>query len=69
MRARDVVGKRIVAVEHARFYNRHLEQLETVVEAVILEDGTRLIPNASIEVEGGCVGDLLVRKPRKAVAS
>lgn len=46
MRSRDVVGRKIVRVDHERFYNDHLGRLETVVERIVLDDGSVLYPEA-----------------------
>ena len=42
MRLRDVKGKRIVAIDQRRFSNDGT--MMTTVHALILEDGTQLIP-------------------------
>lgn len=46
MRARDVVGKRIVAVRHNRFHNQNTGRSMTVVSEIELHDGSVLRPFA-----------------------
>jgi hypothetical protein len=44
MKAREVVGRRIIGVTHDRFYNEHLHRWEVVVSEIRLDDGSRLVP-------------------------
>lgn len=48
MRSRDIVGKRIVAIEQRRVFIQRLGRHEFVSDAILLEDGTRvsLVPIA-----------------------
>jgi hypothetical protein len=46
MKSREVIGRRIVGVEHYRFYNEHLKRTETVVDYIRLDDGSILCPFA-----------------------
>jgi hypothetical protein len=46
MNTRDVIGRRIVKVDHVRWYNAHLNRLETDVERIWLDDGSFLHPFA-----------------------
>lgn len=51
MRARDVVGRKIVAVRQHRFYCRHVGGMVTSVDAFVLDDG-RFIALVPQETEG-----------------
>lgn len=51
MKARDVIGKRIVRIVHERWYNEHLKRHETDCIVLVLEDGTRIIAEAYETVE------------------
>lgn len=46
MRARDVVGKRIVAIDQVRWWNAHLGRFMYTVERIRLEDGSHVYPAA-----------------------
>jgi hypothetical protein len=46
MNQRAVQGKRIVRVDHARWYNAHLRRMEICVSKIHLEDGSYLVPFA-----------------------
>lgn len=59
MRARDVVGRRIVRVDHERFYDEHAGKTVTVVSRIVLDNGTILYPTAS-EGEYEPYGDIAV---------
>ena len=58
MRARDVVGRRIVAVEHSRWWNEHLRRLETTCVRLVLDDGSVIWPDAFESLDAP-VGDLI----------
>lgn len=46
MKARDVIGRCIKSVEHARFYNKSTGRTETVVDCIRLDNGSVLVPFA-----------------------
>lgn len=52
MIAKRVVGLTIVGVEHRRWFNEHLQRMETTVERIRLSDGSVLKPWA-FEAEDG----------------
>jgi hypothetical protein len=43
VKARDVVGRRIVRVNQTRFYNRQYNEFVHVLDSIWLDDGTRLV--------------------------
>lgn len=61
LRSKDVVGKRIVKVEQSRASNGRGKMVWDV-EALVLEDGTRLIP-VTVETEGDYFHKFIVNKP------
>ncbi|HET7341054.1 MAG TPA: hypothetical protein VFL90_06300 [Methylomirabilota bacterium] len=63
MKARGVVGKRIVSVRQETFWNDQVGRTDANVHALVLEDGTELRP-FTIETNGGDYAhDLLVARP------
>jgi len=65
VKTRGVLGKRIVAVEQRRESRGQGYSPENVVRALVLEDGTRLVP-VTIETDTGeYVHDFWVEKPKK----
>lgn len=64
MKARDVIGKKIVAIQQEVFWNAHIAKNETAVSAIVLEDGTRLVPIATETVDQPLV-TILVCRPRR----
>lgn len=64
MKSRDIVGRRIVAVEQTRFYNSHTQTTDVQLDWLELDNGARVIfvPN---ETETGAyvTGDVV--KPRR----
>ncbi len=59
MKARGVVGKRIVRIDQTQFFNKNTGKMDVALGALVLEDGTRLIPLV-IETEYEPVVDLVV---------
>jgi hypothetical protein len=47
MKARDVVGKKIVGINQQRFYNRNTGRSEVGLDSIILDDGTTIIVGAA----------------------
>jgi hypothetical protein len=64
VRSRDVVGRRIVAVQQERFWNQQTGRTDVNVVALVLDDGTRVYP-ITIETCAGYAHDLHVQKPKK----
>jgi hypothetical protein len=62
VRARDAVGKRIVAVEQQRTRDT-AGQVVWHVDALVLEDGTRLLTH-TCELDGDYAVEISVLKPR-----
>lgn len=65
MNTKQIVGRRIVAVFHNRFYNKHLKRMETVVNRIELDDGSIIYPIA-FETEDG-PGAILNNRNRSGV--
>lgn len=65
MRTRGIVGKRIAAVKQAFVWNSQTRTLEVVVEEIVLENGTRLIPIVSEMGDSYGVNFATVPKKRK----
>jgi hypothetical protein len=68
MKSRDAVGKRIVAIEQCRYVNDHTCRMTNAVTAIVLENGTRLIPTVD-ETDSDYTVDLLVVKKEKEVTA
>lgn len=64
MRARDVVGRRVVAVEQQRVWDQGTGGWVVHVHALVLDNGARLAP-VVLELEDDYAVELLVVKPRK----
>ncbi len=64
MRARGVVGKRIVAIRQRRFYSDGCGDMVVAVDAIILEDGTELRPLV-VPIEDDNVTEIVVVKPER----
>lgn len=65
MRARDVLGKRIVGIEQWRFSPGRSRSMCTNVHCFVLEDGTRISP-ITIETDHGWYAhEFAVSKPNK----
>lgn len=64
MRARGVVGKRIVAIRQRRFFSEFGGDWVVDVQAIILEDGTELRPLV-VPVEDDYIVDVRVVKPER----
>lgn len=43
MRARDVVGKRIVKVDQVRIHDPQLGHMVVALDALVLDDGSRIV--------------------------
>lgn len=46
MKSRDVIGKKIVRVDHTRWFNSHRRAWEKTVDRIVLDDGSMLRPFA-----------------------
>lgn len=56
MRARDAVGRRIVAIHQERVRNDTFQCVDYVVRAIELDNGTRLVPfSVPDEYDSYCV--------------
>lgn len=64
MKGAGVIGKRIVRIEQERFYNRNSGRLDVNVQALVLEDGTRIWP-VTTETDGDYAHDFGVSKPKR----
>lgn len=64
MRARDVVGRRIVAVRHDRAFNKQTGRMATLCCEIELDDGSRLRAHA-VEFEFEPQGDIIHAKAEK----
>jgi hypothetical protein len=60
MNTKNVIGKRIVAVDQQRFYNASIGRMDNEVLAIVLEDGTRLAPYTIEREDGRYAQDLSV---------
>lgn len=65
VKARDAVGKKIVAVRQTRWFNEHTGTREVTVDALILEDGTELRPHG-FPTETDIASTILVSKKKKS---
>lgn len=62
MNSRAVIGKRIVSVEHYDWYDTEAKKARADVSAIVLEDGTRLVPFAYETID--CpAGTIIAVKP------
>lgn len=64
MRARDVIGRRIVRVRQARFLNRNTGQQETELRWLELDNGA-IVSFTAGETHAGPYVDAVVRRPRR----
>lgn len=56
MRARDIVGKRIVKVKQTRFWNEHLQSFDVQFDSIELDNGTMVyFMCVETETEPACV--------------
>jgi hypothetical protein len=67
MKARDVFGKRIVAIGQERFFNSHTERWDVSFNSITLEDGSRIIFSAG-ESETAPYAQATYYPARQAVA-
>ena len=65
MKSKDVVGKRIVGIQHARWFDQRSKKMLCTVDFLTLEDGTVLFPYAG-ETDTEPYGDLLVGRPNQS---
>jgi len=66
MRARDVIGRTIVAIEQQRFSTNRgsgARSMVTHVYAIVLDDGTRLCPNVRETEIGDYAVEINAHKP------
>ena len=66
MRARDAVGRTIVAIKQERFWNEHTQRFDVAIHHIELDNGTLLLPNA-FETNDAPTCELLVWKPKKGL--
>lgn len=64
MKARGVLGRRILEVRQTKFYNRHTGGMELHVDAIVLEGGVIIRPVVS-ELEDSYGVDFSVTKRGK----
>lgn len=64
MRARDVVGKRIVKVNQHQFYNEHTGHMDNCVDSLELDNGTVIWP-VTIEQDAEYAHEMAVWKSGK----
>jgi len=62
MRAREVVGRKIVAIRQERFYSEHLRHMTCNVVGLVLDSGTVLVPVVD-EGAGDYYVDFVISKP------
>jgi len=65
MKSKGVVGKRIVGIQHVRWFDQRTKKMLCAVDSLTLEDGTVLYPHA-IATDVEPYGDLLVRRYKKS---
>ena len=65
MKAKYAVGKRIVAIEQHRINAGGGRGIQIHVGAIVLDDGTRLVPNDADTEDGSPTIDMLVIKNGK----
>lgn len=63
MKARDIVGRRVVSIEQTTFWNSHLGKNDNYVTSITLDNGTCLLPTA-YETETEPLVDFVVWKPK-----
>lgn len=66
MRARAVVGRRIVGVEHVRWFNTQLGRIQTDCIRIRLDDGSSIVADAFETENGGPETDMR-HVPRRRV--
>lgn len=62
MNQRAVIGKRIVKVEHHDWWDAEAKKARADVSAIVLEDGTRLVPFAYETIDSPA-GTIIAVKP------
>lgn len=65
MKARDVIGRKIVAVHQTRFYNEHMKRFSYEINSITLDDGRRIYFSTEETIEcAAVIGDVVKQEQR-----
>lgn len=67
MKARDIIGKKVVAVHQTRFYNSHIGVMDINLKSIDFDDGSSIVFSAfETETEPG-VGVTFFKSKKKEI--